>query len=52
VLAVVIWNMWDQGYVESVGALGTILMIVMAAATLGLRTIGFGRGAHIQAARR
>ena len=26
VLAVVIWQMWDQGYVEAVGAIGTLLM--------------------------
>jgi iron(III) transport system permease protein len=50
VLAIVIWNMWDQGYVEAVGAMGTILMIVMVGVTLGLRVIGFGRGAHIQGA--
>jgi iron(III) transport system permease protein len=50
VLAVVIWNMWDQGYVEAVGAIGTILILVMAAFTLLLRVVGFGRGAHIQGA--
>jgi iron(III) transport system permease protein len=50
VLAVVIWNMWDQGYVEAVGAIGTILILVMAAFTLLLRMVGFGRSAHIQGA--
>jgi len=50
VLAVVIWNMWDQGYVEAVGAIGTILILVMLAFTLLLRVAGFGRSAHIQGA--
>jgi iron(III) transport system permease protein len=43
VLAVTIWNMWDEGYVTSVGAIGTLLMLVLLAATLALRMIGFGR---------
>lgn len=50
VLAVVIWNMWDQGYVEAVGAIGTILILVMGVFTLLLRLVGFGRSAHIQGA--
>lgn len=52
VLAVVIWNMWDQGYVEAVGAMGTILVLVMLVFTIGVRMLGFGRGAHIQGANR
>ena len=48
VLAVVIWNMWDQGYVEAVGAFGTILILVMLAFTMGLRIFGFGRGVSMQ----
>lgn len=44
VLAVVIWNMWDQGYVEAVGAIGTLLMLFLLGLTLGLRLLGFGRG--------
>jgi iron(III) transport system permease protein len=43
VLAITIWNMWDEGYVTSVGAVGTLLMLVLLAATLALRMIGFGR---------
>jgi iron(III) transport system permease protein len=43
VLSVVIWNMWDQGYVEAVGAIGTLLMISLGALTFGLRFLGFGR---------
>lgn len=44
VLAVVIWQMWDQGYVEAVGAIGTMLMVFLFTASLGLRIIGLGRG--------
>ncbi|HEY4135380.1 MAG TPA: iron ABC transporter permease [Alphaproteobacteria bacterium] len=45
VLAVTIWNMWDEGYVEAVGAIGTMMMLVLLVLTLGLRLFGFGRGA-------
>lgn len=48
VLAVMIWNMWDEGYVTTVGAIGTMLMIFLLLLTLGLRVFGFGRSAHIQ----
>jgi iron(III) transport system permease protein len=48
VLAVMIWNMWDEGYVTTVGAIGTMLMIFLLLLTLALRLFGFGRGAHIQ----
>ncbi len=51
VLAVVIWNMWDEGYTEAVGAIGTMLMLALLIVTLGVRMLGFGRGAHIQEAK-
>jgi iron(III) transport system permease protein len=51
VLAVVIWNMWDEGYTEAVGAIGTMLMLTLLIVTLGVRMLGFGRGAHIQEAK-
>jgi iron(III) transport system permease protein len=50
VLAVMMWNMWDEGYVTTVGALGTMLMIFLLLLTLALRVFGFGRSAHIQGA--
>jgi iron(III) transport system permease protein len=50
VLAVAIWNMWDQGYTEAVGAIGTMLMLVLLVVTLLVRSLGFGRGAHVQEA--
>lgn len=51
VLAVVIWNMWDEGYTEAVGAIGTMLMLALLFMTIGIRMLGFGRGAHIQEAK-
>ena len=50
VLALVIWNMWDQGYMEAVGAIGTLLMLALFVITLVIRRFGFGRGPHIQEA--
>jgi ABC-type Fe3+ transport system permease subunit len=52
VLAVMIWNMWDEGYVTTVGAIGTMLMIFLLLLTLALRLFGFGRGAHMQGGNR
>ena len=48
VLAILIWNMWDSGDVEAVGAIGTLLIVGLLIVTLGLRMMGFGRGASIQ----
>ncbi len=45
VLAVLIWYMWDQGEIESVGAIGVMLMASLFLLVLLLRFIGFGRGA-------
>jgi iron(III) transport system permease protein len=43
VLAILIWNMWDEGYVPAVAAIGTLLMIVLLLLTLAVRFIGFRR---------
>jgi len=51
VLAVVIWNMWDHGYIAAVGAIGTMLMLALLIVSLAVRRFGFGGAAHIQAAR-
>ena len=48
VLAILIWNMWDEGNIEAVGAIGTLLIIGLLILTLGLRLLGFGRGAAVQ----
>jgi iron(III) transport system permease protein len=51
VLAVLIWNMWDQGSIEGAAAIGTLLMLALLVISLVVRQFGFGRGAHIQGAR-
>lgn len=48
VLAIMIWYMWDEGEIGVVGAIGTLLIIALLAITVGLRLLGFGRGAAIQ----
>ena len=41
VLSILIWNMWDEGYVPAVAAIGTLLMLTLLLLTLGVRYIGF-----------
>ncbi|MEE8308546.1 MAG: iron ABC transporter permease [Gammaproteobacteria bacterium] len=48
VLAILIWNMWDEGYVETVGAIGALLIAGLLVITIAVRYLGFGRGRHIQ----
>ena len=48
VLAILIWNMWDEGNIEGVGAIGTLMIVFLLLVTLGLRMAGFGRGEAIQ----
>jgi iron(III) transport system permease protein len=48
VLAILIWNMWDEGYIEAVAAIGTLMMGFLLLMTLGLRFMGFGRGTQLQ----
>ncbi|HKA34020.1 MAG TPA: iron ABC transporter permease [Candidatus Binatia bacterium] len=45
VLAILIWNMWDEGYVPAVAAIGTLLMITLLLLTVAVRVIGFRRHA-------
>ncbi|MFD0981075.1 ABC transporter permease [Tropicimonas aquimaris] len=42
VLGVMIWSLWDNGNISSVGAVGIMLMGFMFALALGLRLFGFG----------
>ena len=46
VLAVYIWEMWDHGSTGVVGAIGVLLIAALLIITLGLRMLGFGRGAQ------
>jgi iron(III) transport system permease protein len=50
VLSILIWNMWDQGQIQAVGAIGVMMILVLLLMTVGLRVLGFGRGPHIQGA--
>ncbi|HWH80209.1 MAG TPA: iron ABC transporter permease [Candidatus Binatus sp.] len=43
VLSILIWNMWDEGYVPAVAAIGTLLMLALLLLTLAVRFIGFRR---------
>src|ERR1700756_2528096 len=43
VLSILIWNMWGQGYVPAVAAIGTLLMLTLLLLTLAVRYIGFRR---------
>lgn len=42
VLGVMIWSLWDNGNISSVGAIGIMLMSFMFVLALGLRIFGFG----------
>ena len=50
VLSILIWNMWDGGEIEAVGAIGALLIVTLLIITLMLRRLGFGRGAAVQQA--
>ncbi len=41
VLGVMIWSLWDNGNISSVGAIGIMLMSFMFVLALGLRAFGF-----------
>lgn len=51
VLAILMWNMWDEGYLEAVAAIGTLLMVFLLVVTLLLRFAGFGRGTRVEQGR-
>ena len=50
VLAVLIWNLWNEGDAGTVAALGAILIVGLLLVTLGLRLIGFGRSVAMRSA--
>jgi iron(III) transport system permease protein len=43
VLAVLIWTLWDEGDIEVIGAIGTLMMVAIFLLVLLLRWIGFSR---------
>ena len=48
VLSVLIWNMWDDGQIQAVGAMGAMMILGLLLITLALRIAGFGRRQYIQ----
>ncbi len=48
VLAVIIWNMWDEGEMQAVGAIGVIMILILLLITVFVRSFGFGSTRHIQ----
>lgn len=48
VLAVIIWNMWDEGEMQAVGAIGVIMILLLLLVTVFVRSFGFGSSRHIQ----
>jgi iron(III) transport system permease protein len=48
VLAVIIWNMWDEGEMQAVGAIGVIMILLLLLITVFVRSFGFGSSRHIQ----
>ncbi len=45
VLAVLMWNLWDEGRIEAVAAVAVLLMLGLFALIVALRLVGFARGA-------
>ncbi len=45
VLSVMIWNMWTDGDIVQVGAVATVMILILLMLTLLLRALGFGRSA-------
>ncbi len=43
VLASMIWSLWQNGRIETVAAIGVLLMLFMFFLSIGLRLLGFGR---------
>jgi iron(III) transport system permease protein len=45
VLSIMIWNMWTDGQIVQVGAVATVMILILLMLTLLLRACGFGRSA-------
>lgn len=48
VLAIVIWNMWDEGNITLVGAAGTLLILFLLIMTVVVRSLAWGRAASVR----
>jgi iron(III) transport system permease protein len=47
VLSILIWNLWSDGRIQEVCAIGVLLIVTLLAMAVGIRLLGFGRGAHV-----
>ena len=43
VLSIMIWNLWSDGKIQQVGAIGALLIVLLLLLTVIVRLIGFGR---------
>jgi ABC-type spermidine/putrescine transport system permease subunit II len=43
VLAILMWNMWEQGQLPAVAAIGTVMTIFLLSVSICLRVFGFGK---------
>ena len=48
VLAILIWNMWDEGHITQVGAAGAVLILFLLAMTVLVRLLAGKRGASMR----
>jgi len=48
VLAILIWNMWDEGHITQVGAAGAMLILFLLAMTVLVRMLAGKRGASMR----
>jgi iron(III) transport system permease protein len=48
VLSVLIWNLWDGGDIEVVGAIGVLLIVALIVAMTGIKIIGFRKSIAVQ----
>jgi iron(III) transport system permease protein len=48
VLAIVIWNMWDEGHITQVGAAGAVLVLFLLLMTVAVRALSRRRGAAMR----
>jgi iron(III) transport system permease protein len=48
VLAIIIWNMWDEGHITQVGAAGAVLILFLLLMTILVRMLSRRRGASMR----
>jgi ABC-type sugar transport system permease subunit len=48
VLAILVWHQWNEGYLESVTAIGALFILFLFVVTLLMQLRGFGRSVKVQ----